>query len=169
MLAAPLTDASVADGVVLGVLTLGVLMLGMLVLGVLVTPVAGDDIEGVVLGDVTEGVALDDGAVDGVAGSAMLPFDVVVVVPLVLFFDVSVDCVGLGCVVVCWAAVGTAMAAINTAAIVNRWDMMCFSPASVVRGLRRAHVQSAGIAPHCAHTVHRWCRIVIFPSTNCGR
>jgi hypothetical protein len=57
------------------------------------------------LGDAVVGTVL------GVVGSAIAPFEVLVVVPLVAFFEVSLG-------VVCCAAAGAASAAISTAAIV---------------------------------------------------
>ena len=134
--------------VVLGMLVLGVVlgivMLGVVALGVLVTPVVGV-------------------AVAGVVGSAMLPFDVVVVTPLVLLRDVSDGAV------FCCAAAGTAIAVMSTAAIVFRYDMSLVAPACGEGGFRSSRDRLADILTHSADTVHAERRIVIFPYENPGQ
>jgi hypothetical protein len=105
----------------------------------------------------------------GFAGSAMLPFDVLVVVPLtpalldvsaaVAFFDVS------GCVVCC-AAAGIDSAASSTAANAYRCVMVELSCIMMLR-VRRLH--STDSMHSTAHTMRQRLKIVMFPGENCGQ
>jgi hypothetical protein len=99
----------------------------------------------------------------GFAGSAILPFDVLVVVPLtpvllavsaaVAFLDVS------GCVVCC-AAAGIDSAASSTAANAYRCVMVQLS-CIMMLWVRRLH--STDSTQSTAHTMRRCRKIVIFP------
>lgn len=136
--------------------------------------VAGDGVivaDGVVVaGAVTEVPVLGVVLSFGFAGSAMLPFDEFVVVPLtpdlldvsaaVAFFDVS------GCVVVCCAAAGTDSAASSTAANAYRCVMVRLS-CIMMLWVRRLHSTDS---PHStAHTMRRCRKIVIFSREICAQ
>jgi hypothetical protein len=132
--------------------------------------VAGDGVivaDGVAgAGAVTEVPALGVVLSLGFAGSAMLPFDVLVVVPALLavsaavaFFDVS------GCVVCC-AAAGIDSAASSTAANVYRCVMVRLSYIMML-WVRRLH--STDSTRCTAHTMRQRRKIVIFSRENCGR
>jgi hypothetical protein len=159
---APLLDASELGavveapvlGVVLGVVVLGVVVLGVALGALLVLSPGGlmpalsrlgDGVLGIVLGGVISvGVVVFGVFVFGAAVSAIAPFDVLVVTPVLDFFDVSVG-------VVCCAAAGIDRAVSRTAASAYRYAMMV-SPARCWESAASSR-RTATSAPHrpCTH------------------
>ena len=123
------TDAPVLGDEVLGDAALGDVLLGDVLLGALV----------VVLGIVVLDPVLLGAACFAAAVSAIAPFEVLVVVPVLDFFEVSLG-------VVCCAAAGIDSAVSRTAASAYRCAMMV-SPASVV-GSAACSRRTAYQSPH---------------------
>ena len=146
--AAPVLDGVVTDAPVLGDVLLGDVLLGDMLLGALV----------VVLGIVVLDPVLLGAACFAAAVSAIAPFEVLVVVPVLDFFEVSLG-------VVCCAAAGIDSAVSRTAASAYRCAMMV-SPARCCGICRLFSTDSPSVT---AQTMHMAQRNVNFSGEKCGR
>jgi hypothetical protein len=149
---APLVGAgAVTDAPVLGALVLGALVVLGAALGGLIPALSrfGDGVLGIVLGGVISvGVVVFGVGVVAFAAavSAIAPFEVLVVTPVLDFFEVSLG-------VVCCAAAGIDNAASRTAASAYRYAMM-ISPARCLGVCRLFSTDSLPLTAQTMHMTH---------------